>query len=89
MDDANPIATVDAHERDALAFRIKITASGARFLVMPHRDPEQPRFWCVVVAKCAPGGLVDSTEAGYIAQRYLGRDDLADVLAAIRTNLDA
>jgi hypothetical protein len=89
MADTTPIATIDAHERDALAFRIKIVSSGALFLVMPHRDPEQPRWWCVVVAKCAPGGMVDSSEAGYIAQRHLNRNELADTLAAIRTNLDA
>ena len=89
MDDINPIATIDAHERDALAFRIKVIASGTRFLVMPYRDPEQPRFWCVVVAKCAPGGIVDPAEAGYIAQRHVNRNDLANTLAAIRTNLDA
>jgi len=89
MDEANLIATIDAHERGALAFRIKVIATGARFLVIPHRDPQQPRLWCVVVAKCASGGLVDLSEAGYIAQRHLSRDELADALAAIRANLDA
>lgn len=89
MDDGSHIATIDAHERGALAFRIKIVASGARFLVLPHRDPEQPRFWCVVVAKCAPGGVVDPAEAGVIAQRHGSRDELVAALAAIRTNLDA
>lgn len=89
MDDPTPIAVIDAHERGALTFRIRVLGSGTRFLVMPHRDPRQPRFWCVVVAKCAPGGLVDPAEAGYIAQRHLRHDELADTLAAIRTDLDA
>lgn len=83
------MASLEAHERGALTFRIRVIGSGARFLVMPHRDPVQPRFWCVVVAKCAPGGLVDPAEAGYIVQRHVSRDDLAETLTAIRTNLDA
>jgi len=89
MTDTTPIARMDAHERDALAFRIQVIASGARFLVMPHRDPEQPRFWCVVVAKCGAGGMVDPSEPAVIAQRHVSRDDLAATLAAIRPNLDA
>ena len=89
MDDGRHIATIDAHERGALALRIKIVASGARFVIMPHRDPEQPRWWCVVVATCAAGGLIDPAAAGVIVQRQLGRDELTESLAAIRTNLDA
>ena len=64
MTDTTPIATIDAHERDDLAFRIKVTTSGARFLIMPLRDSEQPRFWCVVVAKCGSNSLVDLSVPG-------------------------
>ena len=89
MDDGRHIATIDAHERGAPAFRIKIVARGDRFVIMPHRDPEQPRWWCVVVAKWAAGGPRDPAAAGVIAQRQLGRDELTERLAAMRTNLDA
>jgi hypothetical protein len=44
MDDHTPIAVIDAHERDALAFRKTVIPSSAHFLVRPHRDPFQPRF---------------------------------------------
>ena len=82
-----PIATVDEHLPGAFAFRIKVTASGALFSVRPHRDPGQPRFWCVAVVKCAPGGLVDASEDGRIVQRNLRRDELAETMTAIRTDL--
>jgi hypothetical protein len=87
MNDEPPIATIDEHQPGAFAFRIKVTGSGALFSVRPHRDPGQPRFWCVAVVKCAPGGLVDASEDGRIAQRNLRRDELAETMTAIRTDL--
>ena len=87
MSDELPIATIDEHLPGAFAFRIKVTASGALFAVLPHRDPGQPRFWCVAVVKCAPGGLVDASEDGRIVQRNLRRDELAETMTAIRTDL--
>jgi len=87
MDEMASVATIDEHLPGAFAFRIKITESGALFSVRPHRDPGQPRFWCVVVVKCAPGGLIDSDEDGRIVRRNLRRDELAETMAAIRTDL--
>jgi hypothetical protein len=83
------LATIDEHLPGAFGFRIKATASGALFLVLPQRDPTQPRFWCVVVVKCAPGGLVDSSETGWMGKRGLRREELAETMAAIRTNVDS
>ncbi len=85
---AGSLATVDEHLPGAFGFRIKATASGAMFLVLPQRDPTQPRFWCVVVVKCAPGGLVDSSELGWMGKRGLRREDLAETMAAIRADVD-
>jgi hypothetical protein len=83
------LATIDEHLPGAFSFRIKATASGALFLVLPQRDPEQPRFWCVVVVKCAPGGLVDSSELGWMGKQGLRREELAETMAAIRTDVDS
>lgn len=82
------LATVDEHLPGAFGFRIKATASGALFLVLPQRDPTQPRFWCVVVVKCAPGGLVDASELGWMGRQGLRREDLAEIMGAIRADLD-
>lgn len=83
------LATIDEHLPGAFSFRIKATASGALFLVLPQRDPAQPRFWCVVVVKCAPGGLVDASEAGWMGKQGLRREELAETLGAIRGDVDS
>lgn len=83
------LATVDEHLPGAFSFRIKATATGALFLILPQRDPMQPRFWCVVVVKCAPGGLVDASEPGWMGKRELRRDELAETMSVIRNNVDS
>ena len=85
---AATLATIDEHLPGAFGFRIKATASGALFLVLPQRDPTQPRFWCVVVVKCAPGGLVDASELGWMGKQGLRREDLAETMGAIRADVD-
>lgn len=82
------LATIDEHLPGAFGFRIKATESGALFLVLPQRDPTQPRFWCVVVVKCAPGGLVDASEPGWMGKRGLRREELAETMAAIRADVE-
>lgn len=87
MIDTSPLATIDEHLPGAFAFRLKATASGALFLVLLRRDPTQPRFWCVVVVKCAPGGLVDLEESAWVGRRGLRREELAETMAAIRSDV--
>jgi len=86
---ADSLVTIDEHLPGAFSFRIKVTASGALFLVLPQRDPTQPRFWCVVVVKCAPGGLVDASEPGWMGKRGLRREELADTMAVIWGDVDS
>lgn len=88
MVDVTPLATIDEHQPGAFSFRLKATASGALFLVLPRRDPTQPRFWCVVVVRCAPGGLVDAAESPWVGRRGLRREELAETMAVIRNDVD-
>ena len=88
MVDAFPLATIDQHNPGAFSFRFKATASGTLFQVLPRRDPTEPRFWCVVVVRCAPSGLVDSSESPWVGQRGLRREELAETMAAIRNDID-
>ncbi|MCA9878968.1 MAG: hypothetical protein KC442_14345 [Thermomicrobiales bacterium] len=87
MTDISAIATVEDHHPGAYGFTIKTAATGCVYRVLPVRDPAQPRFWCVVVARCTPGGLLDSTEAGWVGRRGLRREDLPDTMGAIRADL--
>jgi hypothetical protein len=82
------LVTIDEHLPGAFTFRIKVTESGAMFLVLPRRDPGQPRFWCVVVVKCAPGGLVDPSEGGWLGEQGLRREELGGTMTAIRENVN-
>src|SRR5688500_1878092 len=59
VDEAGAIATVAEHDRGAYGFTMKTVANGFLHRVLPLRDPDQPRFWCVVVVRCTPGGLPD------------------------------
>jgi hypothetical protein len=86
--DQSALVTIDEHLPGAFTFRIKVTESGALFLVLPRRDPAQPRFWCVVVIKCAPGGLVDPSEGGWLGKQGLRREELGEIMTAIRENVN-
>lgn len=86
--DHSALVTIDEHLPGAFTFRIKVTESGALFLVLPRRDPAQPRFWCVVVIKCAPGGLVDPSEGGWLGTQGLRREELGGTMTAIREDVN-
>lgn len=88
MEDHRALVTVDEHLPGAFTFRLKVTESGALFLVLPRRDPSQPRFWCVVVIKCAPGGLVDPSEGGWLGKQGIRREELAGTMTAIREDVN-
>ena len=82
------LITIDEHLPGAFTFRIKVAESGALFLITPRRDPAQPRFWCVVAVKCAPGGLVDPSEGGWLGEQNIRREDLAGTMTAIREDVN-
>ncbi|MCA9862492.1 MAG: hypothetical protein R2853_09370 [Thermomicrobiales bacterium] len=82
------LVTIDEHLPGAFTFRIKVTESGTLFLVLPRRDPAQPRFWCVVVVRCAPGGIVDPTERGWLGKQGLRREELGSTMTEIRENVN-
>ena len=88
MSDQRTLVTIDEHLPGAFTFRFKVTRSGALFLVLPRRDPAQPRFWCVVVIKCAPGGLVDPSEGGWLGKQNLRREELGETMSAIREDVN-
>lgn len=88
MTDDCLLVTIDEHLPNAFTFRIKVTESGALFLVLPRRDPAQPRFWCVMVVKCAPGGMIDPSEGGWLGKQGLRREELGGIMTEIRENVN-
>lgn len=62
---------------------------GARlYRMVPVRDPEQPRFWCLVVLRCTRTGGVEEGVAPWFVAGKLTRDDLPKLLAEIQADLD-
>jgi len=84
-DDAE-IEIVDERNADAYGFTVKVRANGLLHRILPVRDPHQPRFWCVVVFRCSPGGVPDAAERPWVGQGGLRREDLKETMGAIRAN---
>jgi hypothetical protein len=63
---------------------------GARlYRIVPVRDPEQPRFWCLIVLRCSRAGAVEAHEDPWVIGTGLTREQLPHVLAEIQGDLDA
>jgi hypothetical protein len=63
---------------------------GARlYRIVPVRDPNQPRFWCLIVIRCNRSGAVEPGEEPWTISSGLTRDELPDALSQIQANLDS
>jgi hypothetical protein len=84
--DAPLVEIVEERDAQAYGFTIKSRANGYLHRVLPVRDPNQPRFWCVVVFRCTPGGLPEASERPWIGPGGLKREDLKEIMGAIRAD---
>jgi hypothetical protein len=75
-------------ERDAsgYGFTVRARANGRLHRIIPMRDPQQPRFWCVVIFRCSPAGIPDADGPVWIGPRGLQRDALKETLGTIRAD---
>jgi hypothetical protein len=87
VDDAGASELVAARDPRAYGFTMKTMANGMLHRVLPLRDPEQPRFWCVVVVRWMPGNVPDRSMPAWIGQRGLRREELSETMGAIRADL--
>jgi hypothetical protein len=71
----------------AYGFSVRVAATGRLYRITPGRDPQEPRFWCVVVYRCTPSGLPDATERPWLGHAGLHRDELGAALTAIRDDV--
>jgi hypothetical protein len=87
---ATPVAAfeiVEHYQPGAYGFSVRVGATGRLYRITPARDPQEPRFWCVVVYRCTPGGLPDGAERAWLGRAGLRRDELAGVMTAIRDDV--
>jgi hypothetical protein len=80
------VEVVDERNADAYGFIVKVLANGLLHRIVPVRDPDQPRFWCVVVFRCTPGGIPDATEQPWVGLGGLRREELKETMSAIRAD---
>lgn len=80
------VEIVEERNADAYGFTVKVRANGLLHRILPVRDPRQPRFWCVVVFRCSPGGVPDAEERPWIGPGGLRREDLKETMGAIRAD---
>jgi hypothetical protein len=86
VDQVIDVEVVEERNADAYGFTVKVLANGLLHRILPVRDPHQPRFWCVVVFRCSPGGVPDASEQPWVGPGGLRREELKDIMSAIRAN---
>jgi hypothetical protein len=85
-DQAIDVEVVEERNADAYGFTVKVLANGLLHRILPVRDPHQPRFWCVVVFRCSPGGIPDASEQPWVGLGGLRREELKETMSAIRAD---
>lgn len=80
------VEVVEERNADAYGFTVKVLANGLLHRILPVRDPHQPRFWCVVVFRCSPGGVPDASEQPWVGLGGLRREELKETMSAIRAD---
>ena len=86
VDRAIDVEVVEERNADAYGFTVKVLANGLLHRILPVRDPHQPRFWCVVVFRCSPGGIPDASEQPWVGLGGLQREELKETMSAIRAD---
>jgi hypothetical protein len=86
MEQASDLEVVEERDAAAYGFMVRARANGLLHRILPLRDPGQPRFWCVVVFRCSPGGVPDESERPWVGPGGLKREELKDTMGAIRAD---
>jgi hypothetical protein len=79
-------ATLQPRSGEGLSFYLHAAGGEWYFRVGPVRDPEQPRFWRLMVEPCAAPTAVEprSRYEPFLAPTMMSRDQLLDRLRAIK-----
>ena len=83
------VDVVESRDPEGLGLLLKARATGRLYRVRPARDPRQPRFWCILVYRCQPGGMADPGERPWVGAGGMSRDELPEVFRAIRADVNA
>ena len=86
MEQPGELEVVAERHPAAYGFTVLARANGRLHRIIPMRDPQQPRFWCVVIFRCSPAGVPDEDGQVWIGPRGLQRDELKETLGTIRAD---
>jgi hypothetical protein len=86
VDQAHEFEVVVDRHPTAFDFIVRAHGNGRLYRILPTRDPQQRRFWCVVFFRCSPAGIPDEDGQVWIGPRGLERDALKETLGVIRAD---
>ena len=71
-----------------ISFYFRRRGGAQRFLLVPARCPEQPRFWCFWVHRCVSSDTVDTSRAPWASPERLRREELPARARAIHDDIN-
>jgi hypothetical protein len=74
---------------EGLSLVLKPHHGSRLYRIVPVRDPNQPRFWCLIVLRCSRAGAVEAGEEPWVIGSGLTREQLPQMLAEIQGDLNA
>ena len=89
MDQPHELEVIAERNPTAYGFTVRAQTNGRLHRILPMRDPQQPRFWCVAIFRCSSAGVPDATGQLWIGPRGLHRDELKETLGTIRADPSA
>lgn len=69
---------------EGLTVHLQFQPSRWTFRFFPTRDPEQPRFWCLVVDQCDRTDALGKAVDRFLVARAMPRDKLLENMAQLR-----
>lgn len=81
------ITIVAPRAPEGLSIVLKPHHGSRLYRVVPVRDPEQPRFWCLIVLRCSRAGAVEPDEDPWVICGGLTRDQIPQMLAEIQNDV--
>jgi hypothetical protein len=78
---------VHSRQHIGYGFFFKPNKSAYTYRLAPDRHPAQPRFWCIWIHRCGPGGTPVVGERAWLSDETITRDAMASTIEEIREDL--
>jgi hypothetical protein len=79
---------IESKPVNQISFYFRRRGNAERFLLVPARCPEQPRFWCFWVYRCDRSDAVDTRKAPWVSPERLRREALLARAQVIHDDID-